>query len=256
MFHGRGHGVSRNTETGNRASLSQDDKLTRFRRDHLKKLRAAMISPERLFGLQGQWVRLLGLSGVPVADAYPPFDRLVAAYSEPHRAYHNLEHLGEMFRVVSRLAGGISNLTAVQFAVWYHDAVYNPKATDNEIRSAEWADKDLARWGVSESTRSVVRDLILSTTHLETPPATPDTAAFLDADLAILGAAEFRYERYANGIRKEFEWVPEPQYREGRRKVLEGFLARARIFHTDMMHQEGEESARRNLQAEMAQLSG
>jgi len=209
-----------------------------------------MISPERLSAMQGQWVRLLGGFGVPVADAYAPFDRLVAAYSEPHRHYHTLEHLGEMFRVVGRLP--VADLPAVQLAVWYHDAVCDPKATDNEERSADWAESDLKAWGVPQW--AAVRALILATKHTAAEPDTPDAAAFLDADLAILGAAEARYQRYAADIRREYEWVPDAAYRAGRRAVLEGFLNRERIYRTAVMSEEGEESARRNLTAEIAGL--
>jgi len=209
-----------------------------------------MISPERLSAMQGQWVRLLGGFGVPVADAYAPFDRLVAAYSEPHRHYHTLEHLGEMFRVVGRLP--VADLPAAQLAVWYHDAVCDPKATDNEERSADWAESDLKAWGVPRW--AAVRALILATKHTATEPSTPDAAAFLDADLAILGAAEVRYQRYAADIRREYEWVPDEAYRAGRRAVLEGFLNRERIYRTAVMSEEGEESARRNLTAELAGL--
>ena len=209
-----------------------------------------MISPERLSAIQGQWVRLLGGFGVPVADAYAPFDRLVAAYSEPHRHYHTLEHLGEMFRVVGRLP--VADLPAVQLAVWYHDAVCDPKATDNEERSADWAESDLKAWGVPQW--AAVRALILATKHTAAEPDTPDAAAFLDADLAILGAAEARYQRYAADIRREYEWVPDAAYRAGRRAVLEGFLNRERIYRTAVMSEEGGESARRNLTAEIAGL--
>lgn len=213
-----------------------------------------MISPERLQAMQGQWVRLVGGFGVPVADAYAPFDKLVEAYSEPHRYYHTLEHLGEMFRVVGRLAGVIADPPAVQLAVWYHDIVYDPTASDNEERSADWADRDLTAFGVPDATRAAVRQLILTTKHTAEVPDLPDAAAFLDADLAILGAAEARYARYAADIRKEYEWVPEDQYRAGRAAVLDGFLSRERIYRTAVMFEEGEAAARRNGMAEIARL--
>ena len=99
-----------------------------------------------------------------------------------------------------------------------------------------------------------MRALILATKHTGDVPDTPDAAAFLDADLAILGAAEARYARYAADIRKEYEWVPEEPYRAGRRAVLEGFLERERIYRTAVMFDEGEGAARRNLPAEIDRL--
>ena len=53
-----------------------------------------------------------------------------------------------------------------------------------------------------------------------------DAQVLLDADLAILGASEPAYLDYAKKIRQEYAWVPEPEYRQGRRRVLESFLSR------------------------------
>lgn len=215
-----------------------------------------MVSPERLDLLQRQWVRLLDGFAVAPADAYRPFDRLVRAYSEPHRHYHTLEHLAEMFRVVSRLAGGCRNPSAVQLAVWYHDAVYDPGATDNERRSAVLAGEELGTLGLHAGLVCRTSELVQATAHLpdEPPVDDPDVVVLLDADLAILGASEARYRRYAADIRKEYAHVPNDDYCLGRAAVLEKFLTRHRIFLHPTMHAEGEDAARRNLQAELAEL--
>lgn len=47
----------------------------------------------------------------------------------------------------------------------------------------------------------------------------------LDADLAIPGSSEPVYQSYARQIRQEYAWVPEAEYRQGRRRVLENFLS-------------------------------
>jgi predicted metal-dependent HD superfamily phosphohydrolase len=154
-----------------------------------------MISPERLESMQAGWVRLLERFGVAPAAAYPPFDALVVAYGAPERHYHNLEHLGEMFRVAGRLAAQTDDPLAVQLAVWFHDAVYDPRAKDNEARSAVLATVTLDALGVPAATIDRVARLVNATAHLASaePPADRDTAVLLDADLAILGAAEERY---------------------------------------------------------------
>ncbi len=210
-----------------------------------------MVSPERLDGLQRSWVHLLASFGVTPAAAYPPFDRLVEAYSEPHRHYHTLEHVGEVLRVVGRLKGD----AAVQLAVWFHDAVYDPRAKDNEARSGELAVWELSAVGLPGEVALRVAELVQSTAHFDpTDGSGPDFDTLHDADLAILGASEVRYARYAADIRKEYDWVPEADYRAGRRMVLETFLARPRIYRTDVMFTEGEEAARRNLAGEIAAL--
>jgi predicted metal-dependent HD superfamily phosphohydrolase len=96
----------------------------------------------------------------------------------------------------------------------------------------------------------VVASLILKT---KTHDACEDVDAqvLLDADLAVLGATEPAYRTYADQIRQEYAWVPEPEYRIGRRRVLERFLARPRIFHLLALL---EERARRNIAEEIAGL--
>ncbi len=215
-----------------------------------------MISPERLESMQVGWVRLLERFGVAIADAYPPFDRLVAAYSGPDRHYHSLEHLSEMFRVAGRLAAHTEDSPALQLAIWFHDVVYDPRAKDSEARSAEMAGELLAPLGVPTATIEKMQRLVRATAHLlaTEPPSDSDTAVLLDADLAILGASEERYRRYAADIHKEYAFVPEADYRTGRAMVLKRFLARPRIFLHQVMVEEGDERARLNLRAELAQL--
>jgi len=214
-----------------------------------------VISPERLASLQASWVQLLGRFAVSPADAYPVFDRLVTAHAEPHRHYHTLEHLSEMFQVAGKLADAAADPAAIQLAIWFHDAVYDPRANDNERQSALLAANALRPLGVPERTIQHVVAMIEATAHVVTADGNADTAVLLDADLAILSAEERRYARYAADIRREYAWVPDAVYRKGRTRVLEGFLNRPRIYQTDRMHAVAEESARRNLRAEIADLS-
>ena len=215
-----------------------------------------MVSPERLAALQQGWAKLLDRYRVAAADAYPVFDVLVAAYSAPDRHYHTLEHLAEMFRVASRLLSITDDPSAVQLAVWFHDAVYDPRAADNEARSAELVGTLLGPLGVPRAELERVARLVHATAHLadDRPPADRETAILLDADLAILGAAPERYARYAGAIRSEYAWVPEPEYRAARAQVLDRFLARPRLFWTELAYQEGEQQARANMTAELASL--
>lgn len=212
------------------------------------------ISPERLDLMQAGWVRLLAQYGVSPADAYPVFDRLVAAYAEPHRFYHTLEHLAEMFRVAGKLADAAADPAAVQLAIWFHDAVYNPRATDNEERSAALAVESLRPLGIPEATLAHLAAMIRATAHGPAAEVGADTAVLLDADLAILSAEERRYARYAADIRREYAWVDDAAYRAGRSRVLDGFLSRPRIYRTERMHAVADAAARANLRAERERL--
>jgi len=227
-----------------------------------------MVSPERLESMRADWVRLLRRYGVAPAEVQEPFDVLAAAYSAPERHYHNLDHLIEMFRVAARLASAVADPApaprplvggraydpaAVELAIWFHDAVYDPRAKDNESRSAELAAVLLGPIGVPRSTIERTVRLVLATAHLSAadPPADRETAVLLDADLAVLGSSEERYRRYAADIRKEYAWVPDEDYRAGRAAVLRAFLARPRIFLNQLTFEEGERRARENMAAEL-----
>jgi predicted metal-dependent HD superfamily phosphohydrolase len=212
------------------------------------------ISPERLDLMQAAWVRLVARWSVPPAAAYPVFDHLVAAHSESHRFYHTLEHLNEVFKVAGKLADVANDSAAVQLAVWFHDAVYDPRATDNEQRSATLAIELLGPLGIPAETLGHVAAMIRGTAHATAGDVDADTAVLLDADLAILSAEERRYARYAADVRREYAWVPDDAYRAGRARVLEGFLNRPRIYRTDRMHAAAEEAARANLRAEIERL--
>jgi predicted metal-dependent HD superfamily phosphohydrolase len=137
----------------------------------------------------------------------------------------------------------------VKLSAWLHDVIYDSKASDNEERSACYAEKLCAELGIAEGRR--IAAMILKTkTH--GADGDMDAQILIDADLAILGGTETDYRAYAQKIRQEYGWVPQDRYQEGRRRILEGFLARPRIYQL-LGHLE--EPARRNLAAEIADLT-
>ena len=192
------------------------------------------------------WQRLwteLGAAEVPRGL----FNQLVAAYSERHRRYHTLQHLREClahFEAASSLA---RRPAEVEAALWFHDAVYDPKARDNEERSADWAARSLLAADCEAGVAERVRALVLATDgHAASDD--PDTQLLLDVDLAILGAAPARFAEYERQVRAEYAHVPEAEFRARRAEVLAAFLARPRIYLTPAFHDALEERARGNLQ--------
>jgi predicted metal-dependent HD superfamily phosphohydrolase len=177
------------------------------------------------------------------------FDELCQAYSSPERCYHTLEHVGQVLQTVEGLGPKTTHPNAVKLAAWLHDVIYDSRASDNEERSALYAERLCEELAIPQG--DFVASLIRKTkTHDAGNDV--DSQVLVDADLAILGADQPAYRTYAEQIRREYAWVPEPDYRRGRRGVLERFLARPRIYHfLDHL----EEPARRNLAAEIAGLS-
>jgi predicted metal-dependent HD superfamily phosphohydrolase len=202
--------------------------------------------------LEADWLKLVGLWGCPTEAGRRTFADLAARYAEPARHYHNLDHVRAVLEAIIFLDRRADDQPALRFAAWFHDAVYDPRAGDNEEKSASLAENVLDSLEVPKAVRSETARLILLTkTHLA---GADDLAGqvLVDADLAILGAAEEAYDCYAGAIRREYAWVSEEQYRTGRCQVLERFLQRPRIYATKEAFERWEEQARRNLRRERA----
>ena len=211
-----------------------------------------MVTSEKIESLQHSWVQLTRPFCIDMNMAYQAFDFIVAAYGNPQRHYHTLEHIGEMLKITGKLGRGLPHPIELNLAVWYHDVVYDPHSKTNEEDSATVAGEQLAVLGLEPHQRDIVKQLIFVTKHDAVHSSKlAEADVLLDADLAILGASEQRYARYATDIRKEYAWVPEAEYRAGRKAVLEGFLKRPAIYRTAWLLAEGEERARANMTAEL-----
>ncbi len=182
------------------------------------------------------------------------FSSLVERYSESNRHYHNLRHIAELLRLIGSVKDEAQSYDAVCFAAWFHDCVYDTRKNDNEERSAEFAARALNELSVPSDIKNDVQELILATKKHALENFSPHAALFLDADLSILGAPEKIYSQYGEAIRKEYSWVPSFFYRRERKKVLESFITRERIYFTAEMRKRFEEQARHNLRNEIESL--
>lgn len=179
--------------------------------------------------------------------------RLEAAYDDPGRGYHDRLHLAEVLGHVEELvAGDDPARESVLLAAWFHDAVYDG-AADDEERSARLAEEELAG-DSAELAAEVARLVRLTSTHR---PADDDRAGMVlcDADLAILAADEDRYAAYVRGVRSEYAHVPDADFAAGRSAVLRDLLAKPTLFHLPAARERWEERARRNVQRELALLT-
>ncbi|HAB16929.1 MAG TPA: hypothetical protein DCE44_10815 [Verrucomicrobiales bacterium] len=180
--------------------------------------------------------------------------RLSAAYSETHRYYHNQQHIFECLaefasaRCLARQPG------IVDLALWFHDAVYDPRSSDNEERSAELAQRSCADAGLSQDAARTVAQLVMATkTHECTGDL--DAAMMVDVDLSILGRDVDRFCEYERQIRQEYAWVPDPIFASKRAEILNRFLSRPRLFTTDWFFRKYELQARQNLELSIQNLT-
>ena len=131
-------------------------------------------------------------------------------------------------------------------ALWFHDVIYDTRASDNEEQSAAWAESVLRVGQVAQDVLTRVCQLIIATKH-QAPPASLSAALVMDIDLSIFGRDPAEFERYEQNIRREYVWVPEAAFREARAAILESFLRRAHVFETAVFRQRYEARARENL---------
>ena len=173
--------------------------------------------------------------------------QLLDAWREPQRHYHTLQHLTECLAFFDEVRDQTQRPADIELALWFHDAVYDVRAHDNEERSARWADEALHAAGLAPDSVRRIHDLIMATCHTAVPH-TPDAALLTDIDLAILGAPEARFAEYERQIRAEYAWVAPEIYAVKRRAVLRGFLEREAVYATPVLHRRLERQARRNLE--------
>jgi predicted metal-dependent HD superfamily phosphohydrolase len=209
-----------------------------------------------LHRVQQCWNGLVSRRRCDSRGAAAVLEETVLAYGEPHRHYHTLDHIAALLALLDRHGTNVEDRDALTLAILFHDVVYQPTRLDNEEASAAWAASRLGSLGFPEELRAKVARYILATRHDQPPDATDgDLALLLDLDLSILAAPPDGYDVYAQAVRREYAFVPDEAYRAGRRRVLEGFLQRERIYLTESLCAAWEQPARSNLTAAIARLA-
>ncbi|MBX2863843.1 MAG: hypothetical protein KTR27_09825 [Leptolyngbyaceae cyanobacterium MAG.088] len=202
-----------------------------------------------------RWRRLCLQFGIDDQTAIElEFKRITTAYAELHRAYHNVQHINECLDLLDWAMEATpipwESRSLLEFALWYHDVVYQPQAPDNERQSADQAIAFLQTNGVEIDQIHCVESLIMATCHfIEPEPGEMAKLAgwMLDIDLAILGTSAQRFSQYNEQIRQEYAWVSEQVYRTKRKALLAQFLDRPVIYHWPLFQERFECQARHNL---------
>jgi predicted metal-dependent HD superfamily phosphohydrolase len=164
---------------------------------------------------------------------------LLRRWREPHRRYHSDRHLQYTLEIIDRHADLADDADAVRMAAWLHDAVYDPRAGDNEERSAALTDDP------------EVRRLVLLTKSHDAAPGDRNGALLCDADLAILAADPAEYRTYAQRVREEYAFVPDDAFRAGRGQVLQGLLAKAELYKIVPDRDQWVQKAKENIRDEL-----
>ncbi len=199
-----------------------------------------------------RWSRFwenLGAKGRPE----PVYGLLSDLYSERHRSYHTLNHVSHCLDELEDARHLAEQPNEVEMALWFHDAIYDPKAKDNEQKSAGLGRRIAKEAGLPEAFGQRVYDLVLATQHQGVPNGA-DARLLVDIDLSILGRPKDAFDAYETNIRKEYHFVPQHQYRSARSAILRSFLKRPAIYSTDFFQHRYESRARANLERSLGYL--
>lgn len=179
---------------------------------------------------------------------------LIRAWARRGRRYHTLKHLSACLRELDGARHLAEHPAEVEFALWFHDAIYRTWRRDNEALSANWAARLLARRGAPAEVVSRIRNLILATTPGD-HQLMGDAALIVDIDLSILGQAPEIYDEFERNVRREYWWVPSWLFARTRGQILRYFQARPKIYRFAPFHDRYEATARANLERATATLA-
>ena len=127
--------------------------------------------------------RRLGISGAPVGEI---FEAIRYAYSAEGRHYHTLTHIDQCIDELDEVRHLCEDADAIEFAIFFHDIVYDTQSETNEEDSAGLAREAAHRLLTHGSFMDSVERLILFSRHAELP-ITSDEQFFIDIDLSVLG---------------------------------------------------------------------
>ncbi|MHA2279950.1 MAG: HD domain-containing protein [Promethearchaeota archaeon] len=177
----------------------------------------------------------------------PVLEELKAIYNHPSRTYHNLSHIYGMLDRLEESRHLAQHPHRIEFAIWFHDAVYDVKASDNEIKSAELWVRKMALFLDDEPLQWGRRAILATIDHL--PNDDQDIQLLLDVDLAPLGAPYEAFQATTNSLYEEYSRVGVHWYifNKGRREFLGKLIKRANIFGTEFWYSRLEKQTRENI---------
>lgn len=212
-----------------------------------------------MIDLRTSWFHLL-MRLEATGDWNEPFDDLVTRYSEPHRVYHNLDHLIEVVDTLEHLpprAKPEEPLTTL-FAMFYHDSIYRLGAHGNEAFSAVFAVFDARIMGVARRMPNL-RYRVQATDHKNLARTYDDQLA-CDIDLLHLGKEWDEFSAKRELVRLEYlpvaanAGLSAATFAHKCADALDPFVKRRTIYQTPYFQENFEAQAQENLKRHISEL--
>ena len=183
---------------------------------------------------------------------------IAVRYNETQRAYHSLQHIQQLFSQFEQIKHQLHEPHIIALALYYHDVIYDPRRSDNELKSAEYAVEALKGYLSAEQCQHIYALIMMTASHelheCLDKDTVSDAAYLLDMDLSILGTPWSEYQVYAQAVRQEYRHIANEDYRTGRIAVLKKLLAHPVLYLTAYYHNHFELQARDNIKREISLL--
>ncbi len=163
-------------------------------------------------------------------DAAQVWQGLRRHYQEPHRHYHTLAHLRHCLRELDLAGDRITERSATEMAIWFHDSVYRYGARDNEILSAAYF-RQVAADTMPAEFIARVSEFILATQHTSAARDT-SVAYVVDIDLSGFGLPWDTYLADSIALRHEASGVSDTQYYPEKLQFLDKLRRWPSLFQT------------------------
>jgi len=141
-------------------------------------------------------------------------------WSDPRRAYHNINHLDRMINQLERNSHNFSRSEFEQLilAAFFHDAIYDPRDPQrNEDKSIQF----FRRAYIGKNERFDLVDKAIECTKYRKRPGPFPLKIFWEADNEGFRDSWSVFLKYEKAIRKEYSFVPLPEYKKARIEFLQ-----------------------------------
>lgn len=181
------------------------------------------------------------------------FEQIKASYNTPPREYHSLGHVYDCLIKLQQFVD--MDTSAIELAIWFHDAVYDALSKTNECDSANMMKQCADHLRIDPIQISDADRLIMITADHKNASKN-DEIVIADIDLSILAADPDVYKNYTMAIRSEYKAIDDIDYRAGRSAFLQQTLDSMPLFHTKWAQSHGfDDRAKENITRELITLA-
>lgn len=169
-----------------------------------------------VFELYGNILRKYGCSDDDILD-------LQMRWNEPHRVYHNQEHLEEILGLIEKSSEILAH-DALVLCAFFHDAVYDPKSKTNEEDSFALFETMCIKKSPSKEMLPLLEEvgyMILDTKDHTKKPHSVTSAKFLELDLnGLINGSLSRMILDEKKLFREFGFVDYSIYKKSRKELF------------------------------------